>query len=97
MYLTFCESHLATQSYIAVLLHTTAGGVALAAYGEVNLSIIGLIFMFSSETGEAIRLVMTQVGVGADGIRLNVEGQHPAFATGAGVMLGMWGHVMLGM
>jgi hypothetical protein len=44
---------------LSVLL--TAGGVALAAYGEVNLSVVGLIFMFSSETGEAIRLVMTQV------------------------------------
>ena len=27
---------------------------------QVNLSVIGLVFMFSSEAGEAIRLVMTQ-------------------------------------
>ena len=40
---------------------THTGGTAMAAYGELNLSIIGLIYMFSSETGEAIRLVMTQV------------------------------------
>jgi len=33
----------------------------MAAYGELNLSILGLIYMFTSETGEAIRLVMTQV------------------------------------
>jgi len=43
---------------LSVLL--TAGGTALAAYGEVNNSVVGLIFMFSSETCEAIRLVMTQ-------------------------------------
>lgn len=38
----------------------TAGGTALAAYGEVHLKAIGLIFMFGSETFESIRLVMTQ-------------------------------------
>mmetsp|Transcript_10735 Transcript_10735/g.18672 ORF Transcript_10735/g.18672 Transcript_10735/m.18672 type:complete len:347 (-) Transcript_10735:641-1681(-) len=43
---------------MSVLL--TAGGTALAAYGEVNLSLIGLAFMLASETGEALRLVMTQ-------------------------------------
>ncbi|KAJ9514089.1 hypothetical protein QJQ45_002204 [Haematococcus lacustris] len=48
-----------TKKMIASVL-LTAGGTAVAAYGEVNLSIIGLVFMFSSETGEAIRLVMTQ-------------------------------------
>jgi len=34
-----------------------AVGTAIAAYGEINLSFIGMFFMFSSETGEAIRLV----------------------------------------
>ena len=34
-----------------------AVGTAVAAYGEINLSLIGMFFMFSSETGEAIRLV----------------------------------------
>lgn len=37
-----------------------AVGTALAAYGEVNLSWIGLLCMLTSETAEAIRLVMTQ-------------------------------------
>lgn len=38
-----------------------AGGTAMASYGEVNMSAMGLIFMFSSEAFEAIRLVMTQM------------------------------------
>ena len=40
-----------------------AAGTAMAAYGELNLSVLGLFYMFTSETGEAIRLVMTQVCV----------------------------------
>jgi hypothetical protein len=44
---------------ISVLL--IAFGTAVAAYGEVALSVVGLLLMFSSETFEAIRLVMTQV------------------------------------
>eukprot|EP00798_Chlamydomonas_sp_ICE-L_P016184 gene16184-22345_t len=47
-----------TPMMMSVLL--VAAGTGLAAYGEVNLSIMGMIFMFSSETGEAVRLVMTQ-------------------------------------
>jgi drug/metabolite transporter (DMT)-like permease len=37
-----------------------AGGTALAAYGEVQLSYIGLVCMFSSEVAESVRLVLTQ-------------------------------------
>lgn len=44
---------------VAVVL--IALGTAMASYGEVNMSTLGLIFMFSSETFEAIRLVMTQM------------------------------------
>lgn len=38
-----------------------AGGTALAAYGEVHNSVLGLVIMFTSEAFEAIRLVMTQL------------------------------------
>lgn len=48
-----------TRSIIASVL-LTAGGTAVAAYGEAKLSVIGLIIMFSSELCESIRLVMTQ-------------------------------------
>lgn len=44
---------------VAVLL--IALGTAMASYGEVNMSWLGLTFMFASETFEAIRLVMTQM------------------------------------
>ncbi len=43
---------------LSVLL--TAAGTAVAVRGEMNLSIVGLVLMFSSETCESIRLVMTQ-------------------------------------
>ena len=44
---------------IAVVL--IALGTAIASYGEINMSVLGLIIMFASETFEAIRLVMTQI------------------------------------
>ena len=44
---------------IAVVL--IALGTAMASYGEINMSVLGLIIMFASETFEAIRLVMTQI------------------------------------
>jgi hypothetical protein len=36
-------------------------GTALAAYGEVHNSVLGVVIMFCSEAFEAIRLVMTQL------------------------------------
>ncbi|GLC33216.1 hypothetical protein PLESTB_000358600 [Pleodorina starrii] len=48
-----------TRPMIASVL-LTAMGTAVAAYGEVRMSIVGVILMFSSETAESIRLVMTQ-------------------------------------
>ncbi len=36
-------------------------GTAIASYGEINLSILGVIFMLLSESFEATRLVMTQI------------------------------------
>lgn len=36
-------------------------GTAMASYGELNFSVIGVLFMFLSETFESIRLVMTQI------------------------------------
>ncbi|GFR48613.1 hypothetical protein Agub_g10525, partial [Astrephomene gubernaculifera] len=48
-----------TRPMIASVLFT-ALGTAAAAYGEVRMSVVGLILMFSSETAESIRLVMTQ-------------------------------------
>lgn len=38
-----------------------AFGTALAAYGEVHNSVVGVTIMFVSEACEAIRLVMTQL------------------------------------
>ena len=38
-----------------------AVGTAIASYGEINLSIIGVAFMFMSESFESTRLVMTQI------------------------------------
>lgn len=36
-------------------------GTAVASYGEVSFSLVGVLYMFSSESFEAIRLVMTQM------------------------------------
>jgi hypothetical protein len=38
-----------------------AAGTALAAYGETNNNVVGVIIMFASEAFESIRLVMTQL------------------------------------
>jgi hypothetical protein len=38
-----------------------AGGTALASYGELNTSIIGIVIQMISETAEAGRLIMTQM------------------------------------
>ena len=44
---------------LAVLL--IAVGTAIASYGEVNLSVVGVLCMLASEMFEATRLVMTQI------------------------------------
>ena len=44
---------------VAVLL--IAVGTAIASYGEVNMSVVGVLCMLASETFEATRLVMTQI------------------------------------
>ena len=44
---------------LAVLL--IAVGTAIASYGEVNMSVVGVLCMLASETFEATRLVMTQI------------------------------------
>ncbi len=49
------------SSRLIVAVVLIALGTAMASFGEVNMSILGLIFMFASETFEAIRLVMTQI------------------------------------
>ena len=49
-----------SQRLIAAVV-LIALGTAMASYGEVNLSWLGLTFMFASETFEAVRLVMTQI------------------------------------
>lgn len=36
-------------------------GTAIASYGEIKLSIIGVVFMVLGESFEATRLVMTQI------------------------------------
>lgn len=35
-------------------------GTAIASYGEINFNLLGVTFMFLSESFESIRLVMTQ-------------------------------------
>lgn len=55
-------TRLETPTYKMVLsVLGIAGGTALAAYGEVHNSLLGLLIMFASEALEAIRLVMTQL------------------------------------
>lgn len=54
-----CDTRLPTQMVLSVL--GIAGGTALAAYGEVHNSVLGLVIMFASEVLEATRLVMTQL------------------------------------
>ena len=36
-------------------------GTAIASYGEINFSIVGVLCMLASESFEATRLVMTQI------------------------------------
>lgn len=39
---------------------TISGGILLASYGEMNLSVVGFLFMFASQISEALRLIMTE-------------------------------------
>ena len=57
----------------AVLL--IAVGTAIASYGEVNLNLLGILFMFMSESFEATRLVMTQVLL--VGLKFHPSALHP--------------------
>ena len=43
-----------TRAMVASVL-LTATGTAVAAYGEVRMSVVGLVLMFSSETAESVR------------------------------------------
>lgn len=58
-----CRCTLMVVSVLQMVLSVLgiAGGTALAAYGEVHNSLLGLLIMFASEALEAIRLVMTQL------------------------------------
>ncbi|GFR40251.1 hypothetical protein Agub_g823 [Astrephomene gubernaculifera] len=47
-----------------------AGGVALASYGEINMSLIGLTAMLASVVAEGVRLVLTQHLLAAGGSNL---------------------------
>ncbi|KAG2450823.1 hypothetical protein HYH02_004657 [Chlamydomonas schloesseri] len=54
-----------TRAMVASVL-LTATGTAVAAYGEVRMSVVGLVLMFSSETAESVR--------GAREVRMSVVG-----------------------
>ena len=49
------------SSRLIIAVALIAFGTAMASYGEINMSMLGLIIMLASETFEAIRLVMTQI------------------------------------
>jgi hypothetical protein len=38
-----------------------AGGTAVAGYGEINISVTGVVIQMISESSEALRLIMTQI------------------------------------
>jgi hypothetical protein len=69
---------------------TISLGTAVSAYGEVNLSVIGLVCMFSSETAESIRLTLTQYLL--QGLKFHpIEGlMYLAPACAVWLALGVW-------
>eukprot|EP00271_Cylindrocystis_brebissonii_P011638 TRINITY_DN29528_c0_g1_i1.p1 TRINITY_DN29528_c0_g1~~TRINITY_DN29528_c0_g1_i1.p1 ORF type:complete len:331 (-),score=49.22 TRINITY_DN29528_c0_g1_i1:1312-2304(-) len=48
-----------------------SGGVAVASYGEIHLSLLGTAFQVLGMGGEALRLVLTQVLLQKKGLQLN--------------------------
>ena len=51
----------APTSRLIAAVFLIALGTAVASYGEVQLSFVGVVYMLSSESFEAVRLVMTQM------------------------------------
>ena len=51
----------APTSRLIAAVFLIALGTAVASYGEVSFSLVGVLYMFSSESFEATRLVMTQM------------------------------------
>lgn len=46
-------------------------GVAIASYGEVSFSLVGFLFQLAGTTFEAVRLVMIQVMLSGEGLKMD--------------------------
>ena len=64
-----------TQRLIGAVL-LIAFGTAMASYGELNFSLIGVLVMFLSEGFESTRLVMTQILL--VGLKFHPSARYPA-------------------